>query len=168
MLEGTARLGIRLMGAPEFTFGGIPQTMKHLKSRALLFYLAATGQPHTRSHVATLLWSESGQREAHHSLRSSLYHLRKAMRSIQAEAVLISDGEFLSLAPGSYECDVLKFQRLLTQGSETSLAHAVTLYRGPFLQGFTLADASLFEDWVQVENTHLKQSCFEALDHLVV
>ncbi|HET9914460.1 MAG TPA: AAA family ATPase [Anaerolineales bacterium] len=99
-------------------------------------------------------------------MRSSLYHLRKAMQAVQAEAILISDGELLGLDLTSYECDVLEFRHLLTQDNETALAQAVALYRGPFLQGYTLADAPLFDDWVQVENTRLNQACFEALDRL--
>src|SRR5512138_2172831 len=113
MLEGTARLAIRLMGTPELYAGGSPQTLNHLKSRALLYYLAATGKPHTRSHLATLLWGESGQSEAYHSLRSSLYRLRRALQDIQIDNLLISDGELLSLDPACYECDVIEFHRLL-------------------------------------------------------
>src|SRR5512143_3486141 len=148
MLEGMARLSIRLMGTPEFTFGGIPQTLNHLKSRALLYYLAATGQPHPRSHLATLLWGESGQSEAYHSLRSSLYHLRKALQAVQADQALVGDSELLRLDPDSYQCDVIEFYRLLTQGDESAVSQAVTYYRGPFLQGFTIPDAPVFEDWV--------------------
>src|SRR5512143_448550 len=166
MLEGKARLSIRLMGTPEFTFGGIPQTLNHLKSRALLYYLAATGEPHTRSHLATLLWGESGQSEAYHSLRSSLYHLRKALQALQADEALIGEGELLKLDPNSYRCDVIEFHRLLAQDDEPALSEAVTYYRGPFLQGFTIPDAPMFEDWVQVENTRLNQACLEALERL--
>ena len=166
MFEGTARLKICLMGTPEFYFGGMPQTLNHLKPRALLFYLAATGQPHTRSHLATLLWGESGQSEAYHSLRSSLYHLRKALQVVQAEEVLLSDSELVSLELATYQCDVIEFRRLLAQGNETALSQAVALYRGPFLQGFTISDSPGFDDWVQIENTRLNQSCFDALDHL--
>ena len=34
--------------------------LNQLKARGLLFYLAATSQPHTRDQLATLLWGESG------------------------------------------------------------------------------------------------------------
>src|SRR5512145_185592 len=159
MSEGTARLQVRLMGTPELYVGGVLLTLKHLKSRALLFYLAATGEVHTRSHLATLLWGEFGQSQAYHSLRSSLYHLRKGLQAIRAEDVLVSDGELLSLAPGSYECDMLTFRHFLTRKDETALSEAVELYRGPFLQGFTLTDAPGFDDWVQLENTRLNQAC---------
>ena len=166
MSEGTARLHVRLMGTPEIYMGGALFTLKHLKSRALLCYLAATGDAHTRSHLAGLLWGESGQSEAFHSLRSSLYHLRKTLQTIQAEKILIGDGELLSLDPAFYECDVLAFRRLLTLNDEAALSQAVQYYRGPFLQGFTLTDAPEFDDWMQIENIRLNQACFQILDRL--
>lgn len=77
MNDSSARLTIRLLGAPQILVAGNPLALNHLKAQALLFYLAVTGQPHTRDHLATLLWGESSTREARHSLRSSLYRLRK-------------------------------------------------------------------------------------------
>ena len=166
MFEGTARLHVRLMGTPEILVGGVSLTLKHLKSRALLFYLAATGESHTRSHLATLLWGEFGQSEAFHSLRSSLYHLRKALQASEVEELLISDGELLSLNLALYECDMAAFRRLLALNDEVAVSQAVELYRGPFLQGFTLTDAPGFDDWMRIENTRLDQACFQALDRL--
>ncbi len=74
MSNEIARLHLRLMGTPEVSMGEIPLVLNQLKSRALLFYLGATAQSYTREHLATLLWGESSQSEAYHSLRSSLYH----------------------------------------------------------------------------------------------
>ena len=59
MSEGKTRLTIRLMGGtPQVFIGDMLLVLKHIKSRALLFYLAATGQSHSRDHLATLLWGE--------------------------------------------------------------------------------------------------------------
>jgi DNA-binding SARP family transcriptional activator/tetratricopeptide (TPR) repeat protein len=169
MNDEKIRLNIGLMGAPEIRIApgnSAVLPLNHIKARALLFYLSATGQTHTRNHLATLLWSEAGSTEAHHSLRTSLYHLRQALQASGAGAALIGEGDLLGLKPDAYECDVIELRRLLLEGSESSLARAVTLYRGSFLQGFTLADAPVFEDWVQLEQTQLSQSCLDALDSL--
>jgi DNA-binding SARP family transcriptional activator len=166
MSNGVVRLTIRLMGSAEISAGGMPLALNQLKSRALLFYLAATRQSHTRDHLATLLWGESGQSEAHHSLRSTLYHLRKALQAAQAEDVLIGEGDLLRLDTGSCKCDVIEFHRLLAVGDESSLSEAVELRQGPLLQGFSIPNASLFDDWVQMEDTRLSHTCFEALDRL--
>ena len=167
MAEGAACLDVQLMGIPQISIKGIPLTVNHLKSRALLFYLAATGGPHSRDHLAALLWGESGQSEAYHSLRSSLYRLRKAMQSVGAGEALLSDGESLRLAPTFYRCDVIDFERLLAEENEHTLSQAVGFRRGPFLQGFTLRDAPEFDDWMQIESTRLNQACLEALDRLI-
>lgn len=166
MSSGRVRLHIRLMGTPEVSAGGMPLALNQGKSRALLFYLAATGQSHTRDHLATLLWSESGQSEAYHSLRSSLYHLRKALQAVQAEEILISAGDLLRLDTASCRCDVIEFDRLLTVGDETSLAQAVALRKGSLLQGFSIPDTPAFDDWVRMENTRINQTSLEAFTRL--
>ena len=166
MFERTARLNIRLMGTPEISIGGVPLVLNHLKSRALLFYLAATGRPYTRDHLATLLWGESSQTEAYHSLRSSLYRLRKAMQAAKAGEALIRNNGLLILDPDSYTCDVIEFRRLLRQAQEDTLSQAVELRKGLFLQGFTPGEAPMFDDWVQTENARLDRECLEALDRL--
>ena len=166
MSNGTFRLQIRMMGTPEVSAGGKLLDLNQLKPRALLFYLATTGQSHTRDHLATLLWGESGQSEAYHSLRSSLYHLRKALQVIQASEILISEGDLLSLDKTFCQCDVNEFQRLLTLQVESSLARAVAMHRGSLLDGFSIPDAPLFTDWVQMEDTRLNQLCFDALERL--
>jgi hypothetical protein len=88
------------------------------------------------------------------------------MQAVEVDEAILSDGELLHLDPASYECDVIEFRRLLTQGAESALSQAVALRRGPFLQGFTITDAPAFDDWMQTENTRLNQDCLEALDHL--
>ena len=166
MSDGAVRLHIRLMGTPAVFVDGTSLVLNQLKPRALLYYLAATGRPHTREYLATLLWGESGQREAYHSLRSSLYHLRKALQNVQADGVLISEGDLLSLDTVSCWCDVVEFQRLLTLGDENSLSQAAVLWQGSLLQGFSIPDAPSFDDWVQIEYAHLNQLCMETLHRL--
>jgi len=166
-MQEPARLNIRLMGIPQVFVAEVPLALKHLKSRALLYYLAATGQSHTREHLATLLWSESSQSDAYHSLRSSLYHLRKALQISGVDNILIGDGESLSLDPTFYECDVIEFQRLLAQGNGQALTQAVALNKGALLQGFSITTAPIFEDWMQVESARLNHASLDALDYLI-
>ena len=166
MGQGAPPLTIHLLGTPRILVSGAPLSLNHLKAKALLFYLAATGEPHSREHLATLLWSESASPEAHHSLRSSLYHLRQVMRSTRVDSALVDDGEVLSLLPSQHDCDVIEFRRKLAEGDEPALAQAVALYRGPLLQGFSLADAPAFDEWCRGEETRLSQANFGALDRL--
>ncbi len=73
------QLTICLFGSPEVRIAETLLDLHDQKARALLYYLAATGQSHTRDHLATLLWSETVESNARHSLRSSLYHIRQAL-----------------------------------------------------------------------------------------
>ena len=100
MSSGKNRLNIHLMGTPEIHIASANPAalpLNHLKARALLFYLAATGGTHSRDHLATLLWSEAGSSKAHHSLRTGLYHVRQALQNGGAKSALVSDGEMLGL-----------------------------------------------------------------------
>jgi DNA-binding SARP family transcriptional activator len=91
MINASAQLIIRLLGTPEIRIAGVPLlTLHNYKARALLFFLAATGQPHSRDHLATLLWSESFDSNARHSLRTSLYHLRQVLHAQGANELLIA------------------------------------------------------------------------------
>ncbi|HEX9134195.1 MAG TPA: BTAD domain-containing putative transcriptional regulator, partial [Ktedonobacteraceae bacterium] len=167
MKSTTTQLTIRLFGTPDIQVAGEPLlTLHNYKARALLFYLATTGQSHTRDHLATLLWSESPDSNARHSLRSSLYHLRQALHAKGASEALVGDGNLIFLRLDDEACDIHRFYQLLTVGSEEALTRAVSLYRGPLLQGFTLADAPVFEEWVRFEEARLQRAYLGALQQL--
>lgn len=166
MPDSSTFLTIRLLGSPEVQIAESPLVLNNQKARALLYYLAATGQPRTRDHLATLLWSESFESNARHSLRSSLYHIRQALHAKGADDMLITDGERIFLKLDEQACDVINFRRLLAEGNEIALEQAVALYRGPLLQGFTLPDAPVFEGWVRLEESELRQSYLRALQRL--
>lgn len=166
MFDGLAQLTIRLFGAAEIQINGAPLLLHDQKARALVFYLAATGRAFTRDHLASLLWSESPDQNARHSLRSSLYHLRQALQARGIDAPLLIEGDLISFQPGEDACDILRFRRLLVTNSERALIDAISLYRSPLLHGFTLTDASLFDDWVRFEERELREAYLGALQHL--
>ena len=162
----TAQLTMRLLGAPDARIAGVPLALHKQKARALLYYLAATGRSHTRDHLASLLWSESPDSNARHSLRSSLYHIRHALHTQGADQALVGDGDLVSLELEYDTCDLTHFRRLLVESSENALAEAVSLYHGPLLQGFVVADAPLFEEWLRFEGSEVRQAYLAALQRL--
>ena len=166
MADGAVQLTIRLLGVPEARIAGVPLILHHQKARALLYYLAASGHSHTRDHLATLLWSESAESNARHSLRSSLYHIRQALPIKGANEMLIGDGDLVYLRLDRDACDVTHFRQLLVEGSDHTIAEAASLYRGPLLQDFTLTDAPLFEQWARFEASTLRQAYLGALQRL--
>jgi DNA-binding SARP family transcriptional activator len=168
-----AQLTIRLLGTPEALYAGTPLLLHDQKARALLYYLAATGRPRSRDYLASLLWSESLESNARHSLRSSLYHMRQALQARGAGETLVGEGDTIFLNLAGDACDVMRFRRLLEQGNSDAadgvvcLKQAVALYGGPLLQGFSVSDAPLFEEWVRDEEATLRQGYLDALQRLL-
>ena len=162
-----AQIEVRLLGVPELLVAGVPLDLQQQKARALMFYLGATGRAHARDHLATLLWSESDAPGAYHSLRSTLYLLRRALQAYGAGDSLVIDRALVSLQPQALLCDLLRFHELVTENTENALAEAVALCRGPILQGFTLRDAPEFDRWQRHTATDLLTSCRAAIERLI-
>src|SRR5437868_5026956 len=80
--------------------------------------------------------------------------------------MLAGDGDQVYLKLNVDACDIAHFRRLLAEGIESALFEAISLYRGPFLQGFTLTDAPLFEEWVRFEEMASRQAYAGALQRL--
>ena len=58
------QLRLALLGKPQFVYKGQPLSgLTSIKGQALLAYLAVTRQPHSRSALAGLLWSELPEAE---------------------------------------------------------------------------------------------------------
>jgi DNA-binding SARP family transcriptional activator len=166
MANNPTQLTIHLLGSPQAYIAGEPLALHNHKARALLYYLAATERSHTRDHLATLLWSESPDSNARHSLRSSLYHIRQVLHVRGAERALAAEGDLIYLKLNHYTCDVISFRQLLKEGQENALSEAVSLYRGPLLQGFILSDVPLFEEWLRYEACQLDQAYLATLQQL--
>ena len=168
-----AQLTVRLLGTPEVLLAGRPLLLHDQKARALLYYLAAAGRPRSRDYLANLLWSESLESNARHSLRSSLYHIRRALQTRGAGEVLAGEGDTVFLKIDEDACDATRFRSLLKRGGKDAidgthdLEQAVALYRGPLLQGFSVSDAPLFEEWVRTEESALRLGYLDALQRLV-
>src|SRR5260370_9197502 len=79
---------------------------------------------------------------------------------------MVGDGALGSLELECDACALTRFRRLLVEGSENALAEAVSLYHGPLLQGFVVADAPLFEEWLRFEGSEVRQAYLAALQRL--
>ena len=152
-----SNLALHLLGSPRIERDGESVHVDTRKATALVAYLAATGQRHTRDALATLLWPDADQARARAALRRTLSTLKKAM----AGGALKTDRETigLELAAGDW-VDVVQFDSYV--GERLGHAHsaaevceeciqplteAAKLYRGDFLAGFTLRDSAAFDDW---------------------
>jgi DNA-binding SARP family transcriptional activator/tetratricopeptide (TPR) repeat protein len=135
----------------------------HFRSRkhfALLVYLAAnTDRAHRRERLAGLLWSDSEDSKARHSLSQALY----AIRRLLGDAVRI-EGEDLEFTPNGLSVDSLELERMLGFGRA---AAAADLYRGEFLEGFWVRGAQSFEEWASRERARLAALARDALRDII-
>lgn len=165
-MHDTPLLTIRLLGTPLAERDGVALTLPHLKAQALLYYLAASRASYSRDHLAALLWGDAVLNNARHSLRSALYRLRQALDALGAGDALLVEGDRLALDWRRVECDLVRFQQLLASGAESDLRAAVGLIRGSFLQGFSLPDAILFDEFVHQQDAWLTRHHQRALEQL--
>ncbi len=130
------------------------------KSLALLALLAAAGERGvSRDKILAYVWPETEAEKAAHSLSQVLHALR---RDLEAEALFLGTSD-LRLNPQVISTDIVEFTDALNQGD---LERAVSVYGGPFLDGFYLSGAVEFERWVELERAQYVQRWSAALESL--
>jgi DNA-binding SARP family transcriptional activator len=187
-------LSLSLLGPFQVTLDGQPATgFKSNKERALLAYLAVEAdRPHRREVLAGLLWPEWPDRDALSNLRYALSNLRRVIGDrartesrVRAEAqteagvrdteppVLLITRDTLQFNTASdHSLDVATFTDLAGPGGSTSDAdpagveEAVALYRGSFLEGFSVGDSPAFEEWALLTREQIARQMSSALHRL--
>jgi WD40 repeat protein/DNA-binding SARP family transcriptional activator len=177
-----ARLSICLLGPFEATLDGQPiASFESDKARALLAYLAVeAGRGHSREKLAGLLWPDRPEPAARSNLAHALAVLRQVIgdRDAGAPALLISRQAIQLNSEGDAFVDAIAFEQHLADSNASPssivlppsaighLLSAVELYRGRFLEGFSLPGCSGFEEWLLLEQEHLHRRAMEALARL--
>jgi DNA-binding SARP family transcriptional activator len=140
------------------------------KVRALLAYLAVEAeQPHRREKLAGLLWPEWPERGARSNLRYALANLRQTIGDHQAAPPFlhISRQTVQFNTASDAWVDVTAFTRLLERTRGVSeLEEVVALYRGEFLEGFSVADSVPFEEWALLKREQAGRQVLSALHQL--
>ena len=166
-----ARLVLSLLGPFQATLNEETIVRFELdRVRALLAYLAVeAGRPHPREALAGLLWPDWPQSSALTNLRNALANLRKVIGDREADLPMISaNRRSLQFAPGGAGwVDVLEFQVLTAPDQPLEqLERGIGLYRGPFLEGFSLIDSAAFEEWLLKVREQFQRQCLVALEQL--
>ena len=143
---------LTLFGTPSLARGdGTPLAGRAAQRHrlAMLALLAlAPGQRLSRDKLIAFLWPESEPERGRNLLNVSTYTIRKAL----GETALLTVVDDLRLNPDVVSTDALDFAAAADQGD---YPRAVTLYRGPLLDGFFLSDAREFERWAEQERKRL-------------
>ena len=146
-----------ILGPPRLEIGGKTVRLETRKALALLAYLALNDQEYQRDTLTALLWPELAQSRARAALRRTLTPLKNAL----GPTALLTTRETVELNPEySLWVDACAFE----QGADAIAAHghdahdicarcfepietSIALYRGDFMEGFSLRDSAPFDDW---------------------
>ena len=175
-------LRVAVLGSPEVFHDGSRLTFALRKAQALLLYLAVEGGMHPRSKLAALLWPDSEPSDARKGLRNALALLRGLLADADASPAvhshLLSEHELLGLnLQASLELDLDVVQQAWKEAQALSTApaeqqrtaqvqHALSLVRGPFLDGFWLREETAFDEWVQLQQRQWQVRLQFLLDRL--
>jgi DNA-binding SARP family transcriptional activator/tetratricopeptide (TPR) repeat protein len=161
-------LRLAVLGSPEMFHDGSRLTFSLRKAQALLVYLAVEGGMHSRSKLAAFLWPDSEPHDARTALRNAITLLRSLLAdsSPSQRSHLLIEHELLGLDPHApLEMDLDVVQQAWSQAQEFSTIPseqlraslvaqwqgALSLVRGPFLDGFWLREEAPFDEWVQLQ-----------------
>src|SRR6266487_235974 len=185
-------LKVALLGPPEVSHRDHRLTFPDSKGLALLAYLATEGGVHERQKLTRLLWPESDMAHGRTALRITLLHLRRILEedasSVGESHVLIThDTLGLDLASGiDLDLPALETVWKLMHALPTPVAprfiegvqgevrraliarlqSAAVLYRGGFLQDFTLRNTFDFDNWVGMQQGYWYQRIEQVFDWL--
>src|SRR5712691_1221071 len=177
-------LRLNVLGAPEVFHDGSRLTFSLRKAQALLLYLAVEGGMHSRSKLAAFLWPDSEPHAARTGLRTALTLLRGLFAdsdvSSSQHSHLLIEHELLGLNPHtSLELDLdvvqqayqaLRLSAVQTEQQRAALValfqHALSLVRGPFLDGFWLREETGFDAWVQQQQHQWQVRLLQLFDRL--
>jgi adenylate cyclase len=141
---------------------GDPAVLSTKKARALMAYLAVEhAHPHTREHLATLLWAEMNDERARHNLRQTLSKIRGV-----CDGVVDVGGGCLSLRTEACSSDVAEFERLAQSDDTDELKACLALYRGELLGDFVSHEA-VFDEWLVLARSRLRKIACEAATRLI-
>lgn len=167
------RLNLRLFGLHRIALDGRPVVTDRRKALALLIYLTVNGLDYTREALATLLWPNQDTSRVLAYLRRAIWEINQTFGigwiHAKRDTVGIHDD-----ARADIWIDVNRFRTLVVQSRTCTnqqeaillLDEAVALYQDDFLAGFSLKDASLYEEWVSLQAEALKRDYFLALETL--
>jgi DNA-binding SARP family transcriptional activator/tetratricopeptide (TPR) repeat protein len=155
-IETQTGLAFRFFGEPEFRVDQLELHIPIRKLMALMAYLAVEGAG-SRSKLAGLLWSELDETSARRNLRQRLYRLNPP----ELTACLQIETDRVTL--GTVSSDVQDFSKAMQRNDFST---AVILYKGVFLDGLEVEDASAFHDWLDLKRDDFARQYQHALAEL--
>jgi DNA-binding SARP family transcriptional activator len=164
-----SELRLALLGQLDIRQNGVPLVaFESQKAQALLCYLAVTGQKHSRAMLASLMWPDMPEANAHMNLRKAVTVLRQCV----GEHIHVTRHWLAFNFDAPYWLDVHEFgsvvatARDLSPATVEAIEEALDLYRGDFLVEFHVRDALPFEEWVLGQRARLQEVALDGLHRL--
>jgi DNA-binding SARP family transcriptional activator len=167
---------LTLFGAPRIERDGHTVHIDTRKAFALIAYLVTQRGYQSRDSLAALLWQDNDEAGARGALRRTLSALNAALNG----RGLLIEREVIAFDAAALWCDVTAFTEALSACESHDhdargvcgeclprLNEAVALYRGDFLQGFTLRDSSEFDLWQVQQSEYFRSLYASALEKLI-
>ena len=155
-------LRLRTLGAVVLERDGTPLAGRNTQRRrlALLVLLAsARRRPVSRDRILALLWAERDAAHGRHALAQLVYELRRDLGT----AAVVALGDEITIDDTILASDVAEFEDAIERGDAE---RAVSVYDGPFLDAFFVADAPEFERWAEDRRQGLAAKYLNVLETL--
>jgi DNA-binding SARP family transcriptional activator/Tfp pilus assembly protein PilF len=166
-------LEIKVLGRPEVSIDGRPVVVDTRKAIALLAYLTVERSA-SRDSLAALFWADATQERARATLRRTLSALRAATRA----DLIVADRNLVTLI-GPAQSDLATLDAEIDSTADHGhdrrdvcdrcippLRVATDLYRGEFLEGFSVKASPEFDDWVRSVSESVRIRVGEAYHRL--
>jgi predicted ATPase/DNA-binding SARP family transcriptional activator len=161
-------LKIYLLGPPAIQWAEEALFIPRRQVRALLYRLAAEYRPASRGYLANFFWGDLPESAARRNLSRLLVYLA---RQLPAADILQIGENSIGLDPGRVWVDTRAFEQhwegwKLQQRCE-ELQAAAALYRGLFLEGFSLTSNPEYDHWASLEVENWEQRYLKILRTLI-
>jgi DNA-binding SARP family transcriptional activator len=161
-------LQITVLGKPTVCWAEQAVQVPGGRTSALLYRLAAQSEPVPREHLGFLFWP----RESEDRMRRNVARIcSQLQRILPTGNALIMDGEGVSLNPAQVWSDAILFMQLAQDYNRTPrmvlLCALIDLYKGPFLDGFSLTNSVEHKAWVNLARRRWERHYLTALKTLV-
>lgn len=159
------RLKLHMLGSPEIIWLDQPYEIARRQARALLYLIGSSfPQPITRSKLAFLIWSDKPDQVAGRNLNRMLSYLHN---SLPNPDILQIKAENIQLDHNLVWVDIEQFSRLSSSDEIEFIEAAITLYTGPFLDGFSLPKSREFNSWLNQEQRNYENLFSDILNKVV-
>ena len=165
-------LRMNLLGTFQIASDHIPlKSIEVPRLQSLLVYLVLhQGVPQSRTRLASMLWPDSTEEQAHTNLRNLLYKLRQALPASD-QFLIVNRHRLMWQMNKSWTMDVLEFEQAVNMAKQAELMDDHAMLRRALEQAMELYQGDLmpgcYDEWILQERERLSQMYLEVLEKLL-